>query len=192
MKQNNRNFIYENYKLLPTLFDDGGVFVCFDTETTGLHHETDNVIEIGAVKFDSDGVLDKFETLINPQKPIPKEVTKINHITDEMVASCPTVAEVLPKFDNFISGTTLLAHNANFDLYFVNEELDRCGMKPICNKTVDTLKLAKWVYPKLGCWKLQFLAQTFGINVENAHRADDDARVCMEFFLKCLDEIRKM
>jgi DNA polymerase III alpha subunit (gram-positive type) len=73
-----------------------------------------------------------------------------------------------------------------FDLNFINAELERHKMPLISNKTVDTLNLARWAYPILGKYSLQFLAQKFQINVENAHRADDDARVCMDFFIKCV------
>ena len=184
-----QNNIFRNYRLLQTLLKDGGVFTCFDTETTGLHPEENNVIEIGAVKFDIDGVLDRFEVLINPGYSIPEKVTKVNHITDEMVSSCPVIADVLPDFLKFIGNSYLIAHNANFDLNFVNAELIRNSMKPMANKTIDTLDLARWAYPQLGKYNLQFLAQKFAINVENAHRADDDARVCMEFFIKCLNNI---
>lgn len=183
MQQNN---IYSNFKLLHRLLEDGGVFTAFDTETTGLHPEENNVIEIGAVKFDIDGILDKFEILINPACHIPEEVTKVNHITDSMVADSPTIEKVLPDFIKFIDTSILVAHNANFDLNFINAELLRCNMPVMRNKTVDTLNLARWSYPMLGKYNLQFLAQKFSIGVENAHRADDDARVCMEFFLKCI------
>ena len=181
-----QNNIYCNFKLLRTLLEDGGVFTAFDTETTGLHPEENNVIEIGAVKFDIDGIIDRFEMLINPQCSIPPEVAAINHITDQMVADCPTIDKVLPDFLSFIGDSILVAHNANFDLDFINSELLRNGMKTIRNKTVDTLNLSKWAYPLLRKHNLQFLAQTFSIKVENAHRADDDARVCMEVFLQCL------
>ena len=183
MQQNN---IFSNFKLLHRLLEDGGVFTAFDTETTGLHPEENNVIEIGAVKFDADGILDRFEFLINPNCHIPEEVSKVNHITDSMVEGCPTIEKVLPDFIKFIENSILVAHNANFDLNFINAELLRCNMPVMRNKTVDTLNLAKWAYPMLGKYNLQFLAQKFSINVENAHRADDDARVCMEFFIKCI------
>ncbi len=181
-----QNNIYSNFKLLRQLLEDGGVFTAFDTETTGLHPEINNVIEIGAVKFDIDGILDRFEVLINPLCPIPYEASSVNHITDQMVADCPSIDKVLPDFMNFIGSSILVAHNANFDLNFINAELKRHKMPLISNKTVDTLNLARWAYPILGKYSLQFLALKVQINVENAHRADDDARVCMDFFIKCV------
>ena len=181
-----QNNIYANFKLLRQLLEDGGVFTAFDTETTGLHPEENKVIEIGAVKFDIDGILDRFEVLINPLCPIPLEASSVNHITDQMVENCPSIDKVLPDFIKFIDHSILVAHNANFDLNFINAELERCSMPYMPNKTVDTLNLARWAYPTLGKYSLQFLAQKFAINVENAHRADDDARVCMDFFIKCV------
>ncbi|QTQ12081.1 3'-5' exonuclease [Treponema parvum] len=186
------NNIYKNYKLLRLLLEDGAVLTAFDTETTGITCETDKIIEIGAVKFDIDGVLDTYHTLVDPLSDIPEDVTNVNHITNEMVKGSPPVGKVLPDFLRFIDNSILVAHNANFDLNFMNTELLRNGMKPLKNKTIDTLELARWAYPKLGKYALQFLAKTFSINVENAHRADDDALVCMNLFLRCLKDTDSM
>lgn len=183
-----QNNIFKDFRQLRLLLEDGAVITAFDTETTGLHPDTGNVIEIGAVKFDIDGVLDSYDILINPGCRISADVTAINHISDEMVASCPLIKNILPDFMQFVGSSILIAHNANFDLDFVNSELLRSNMSPIKNKTVDTLEMARWAYPRLGKYSLQFLAKTFSIDVKNAHRADDDARVCMNLFLKCLKD----
>lgn len=172
------------------LYQDGAVFTAFDTETTGLSADSgDRLVEIGAVKFSGDGVLGTFGQLVNPCRPIPAPVTRVNNITMEMVRDCPTEDQVLPGFIAFISNTILLAHNANFDLKFVNTALIRCGHHPLKNKTEDTVHLAKAAFPELPHHNLQFLAQRFRINPGNAHRAQDDARVCMEVFLRCLQQV---
>ena len=175
-----------DYRRMNSLVQSGAVFCAFDTETTGLQSVTDRVIELGAVKFDKNGVIDSFDTLINPQIPLPPMCQQISHITDEMVCDKPIAAAVLPDFLRFASGCILVAHNALFDVKFVDAELKRAGLLPLKQQTIDTLNFSRWAYPANGHWKLQFLAAQFGIEVKSAHRASDDARVCMEVFLRCI------
>lgn len=175
-----------DFKRLYRLLQGGTVFCAFDTETTGLSSRNDRVIEVGAVKFTRDGVLDTFGTLVNPGIPLPPICTQISHITDDMVRGAPDMAAVLPGFLRFADGCVLVAHNAPFDLKFTNEELRRCGLPALANQAVDTLALSRWAYPANGHWSLQVLAKQFCIDVCAAHRACDDARVCMEVFLRCI------
>lgn len=175
-----------DFKRLYRLLQGGTVFCAFDTETTGLSSRNDRVIEVGAVKFTRDGVLDTFGTLVNPGIPLPPICTQISHITDDMVRGAPDMAAVLPGFLRFADGCVLVAHNAPFDLKFTNEELRRCGLPSLANQAVDTLALSRWAYPANEHWSLQVLARQFCIDVRAAHRACDDARVCMEVFLRCI------
>ncbi len=161
---------------------DKAVFTAFDTETTGTKPDLERVVEIGCVKFDKRGVIARYNVLINPEKPMPAEAFAVNQISDEMLADKPKFAEVLPDFLNFTRNTILVAHNASFDIDFINYELKRCEMTPLTNKAFDTLKFAREIYPGFSTYSLQNLAVQFGIQAVNAHRAEDDARVCMEFF----------
>ncbi len=189
MQQNkNALHLYRDFRKLKMLLEGGAVFCAFDTETTGLHASSDFLIELGACKFNKDGIISTFNQLIKPPVLIPELVTSITNISDKTVENSPTEDKVLPHFLNFIQGTYLIAHNAPFDLYFVNTALERLSYSPLKNQTIDTLPLSRWVYPKFGKYKLQFLAQKLNINVENAHRASDDARVCMEVFLHCVKD----
>jgi len=172
------------------IYDSGAIFTAFDTETTGLKPEEEKIIEIGAISFDKLGIRARYNVLINPQKKILPEVTRVNGIDDSMVSDKLTFAENAGYFLDFIKDSILIAHNMPFDLSFVNKELKYINLPPIENKTADTLKLAKEILPELGKYNLQFLAKYFQINVVNAHRAEDDARVCMELFLKLLEMIR--
>jgi DNA polymerase-3 subunit epsilon len=181
-----RNRLITEYKKLSRLVQDGTIFCAFDTETTGLYSEKDFVIEIGAVKFDKTGVLGTFDSLVNPNMPLPPMCTQLSHITDDMVKEAPPVKDVLPSFLRFAGDSVLVAHNACFDLNFVNKELERSSMPYLKNKAIDTLALSRWAYPLNEKWKLQYLAEQFKIEVRAAHRADDDARVCMEVFLRCI------
>ncbi|MBQ3798665.1 MAG: 3'-5' exonuclease [Treponema sp.] len=188
--------LFRAFRQMAALFEGGRVFVAFDTETTGLKAENDEVLEIGAVKFNKDGLLgESFNRLIKPVKPIPAFITAINHIDDEMVKDAPPAAEVARDFLDYIGRkSVLVAHNARFDVKFVNATLIRAGLPQMGNLTVDTLTLSRWAYPLLaneaekGQYKLQSLAKRFGIEVLNAHRAEDDARVCMELFLRILKD----
>lgn len=185
--QQNRNL--KKVQELLRLFEGGAIFTAIDTETTGLHSTTDRLLEVGAVKFSKDGVIDTYNRLINPCCSIPYEATRINHITKEMVQDCPTEQEILPDLVQFVSNSILVAHNANFDLKFINTALLRCGYKALLNQVEDTVKISRSAFPDLGSHKLQFLAQHFNINPGNAHRAQDDARVCMELLLICFRQV---
>ena len=172
------------------MFDSGAIFTAFDTETTGLNPEEEKILEIGAVSFDRLGIRARYNVLINPQRKILPEITRVNGIDDSMVSSKLTFAENAPHFLGFIKDSVLIAHNTPFDLGFVNNELKLAGMKPLENQAADTLTLSRAMLPNLGKYNLQFLAKYFEINVVNAHRAEDDARVCMELFLKLLEMVR--
>ncbi len=172
-------------------FQAGAVFTVFDTETTGLKPSEDRIIEIGAIRFNKDGEMAEFSTLVYPGILIPRFCTELTGITTKMVYGQPSFAEIAPSFLEFAAGSTLVAHNCNFDITFMNAEFERCGMKrlaPPLIPGVDTVKFSRAAFPDLGCWKLQSLATHFGIPPGNAHRATDDARVCKEVFLKCLEK----
>jgi len=157
-------------------------FIAFDTETTGLKPDENRVVEIGAIKFDRGGMISRFAVLIDPGVPMPKEAGAVNNITDDMLKGQPSFKEVAKDFLHFIQDSVLVAHNASFDISFINAELKRCNIGKMTNKFVDTLIFAKEVFPRLYSYKLQELAKKFEITVFEAHRAEDDARVCMELF----------
>jgi DNA polymerase-3 subunit epsilon len=167
------------------------IFTVFDTETTGLDARLNRVVEIGGIRFDERGIRSRFNVLINPKMPMPAEVTKINGITDSMLADKPEAKIVLPDFLRFIGDTVLIAHNAPFDVNFINEELSRLGLPLLKNRVLDTRIFAKEVFPGLPKYSLQELAVKFSIEAKDAHRAEDDARVCMELFLVCMRQLRE-
>ena len=172
-------------------------FVAFDFETTGLSPERDRVVEIGAVAFRVRkeagawiGVEDgAFETLVNPGRPIPSEVSAIHGIDDLAVSSAPTFAEAAGELLAFIDGSILDAHNAPFDIGFLRSETTRAGIENPQNPAYDTIAIAKTAVSGLPSYSLKSLASCFGIVQNAAHRGGDDARVCMELFLKCINLI---
>lgn len=179
-----------SYDWLAAVYDTAA-FIAFDTETTGLDPALGKIVEIGAVKFDRRGIVARYNVLINPEMPMPEEAGKVNGITDEMLKDKPLIAAVFPDFFDFIGTGVLVAHNAPFDINYVNAELKRAGKSPLSNKAVDTRIFAKEVFPGLSSYALQDLAVQFGITALEAHRAEDDARVCMELFEKILSRFLK-
>ena len=188
--------MFKDYEHLAKLFYSGVTFVAFDTETTGLECHKDYLTEIGAVKFNCDGEISRYDQLIKPPVPIPSFLVDLTHITNEMVQNCPPASKILPDFLSFLGdkNTILVAHNAQFDLGFINMEMSRLGLPSVPNTTIDSLPLARWVYPEFkqeaekGQYKLQTLAKRFNVEVLSAHRADDDARVLMEIFQRMLKD----
>ena len=160
-------------------YTEGAVFVAFDLETTGLDPKQDRIVEIGAAKFDKKGLVARFSALINPGIPMPHEAGKVNGISDEMLKGKPAVGEVLPDFLGFIENSILAAHNAPFDCGFVNAHCD------LPNHIADTLVFSREAFPGLRSYSLQNLAAELDIPARNAHRAEDDALLCMEIFLRC-------
>lgn len=184
----------QDLKKLLRLFEDGAVFTAFDTETTGLYATQDRIIEIGAIRFSKDGIQDQYSQLINPEKPMPYTATKVNGITDSMLYNKPLFSAIYPDFANFLQNSILVAHNTKFDVSFINSELEKAHLPELKAPHVpayDTVRLAQKSYPHLGKFNLQYLASVLIIPVYSAHRALDDARVCMEIFLKCMEILKK-
>jgi len=186
------NKILKDYKKLHLLYNSGAVFTAFDTETTGISPSNSRIIEIGAVTFNKDGIISTWNQLFNPGIPIPPFITGLTHISDSMVQDCPRIEECLPYFVSLISDNCLIAHNAQFDLNFINSELEWAGMTPTKNRTIDTLRYSQWAYPELPKHKLDYLADTLKINKGTSHRALDDALTCMNLFIKICEKMNSM
>lgn len=179
------NKILKEFKKLHLLFEQGAVFTSIDTETTSPSSKTGRVIEIGAVQFNKDGVISKWHHLFNPQCEIPPFVTELTHINNEMVHDCPFIKEYIKEFKEYIGNTILIAHNAQFDLNFINMECEKAGITYTVNKTIDTLQYSRWAFPNTESHKLAYLADYLQIDKGTSHRALDDAITCMELFKKC-------
>jgi len=153
--------------------------VIFDLETTGLSALINNILEIGAIKVTPEG-LTTFKTLVNPEVEIPASNTAIHGITGDMVKDSPKIKEVLPKFMNFVGDLPLVAHNAQFDLGFITYDLHMLGL-PFGNSDVYcTIRLSRLVFKDFPSHRLGNLAKQLNIPLERAHRAEDDAFVCLK------------
>ncbi len=154
-----------------------GPFTVFDVETTGMSPVNDRIVQIAAVRIDRDGTLSRWASFINPGRPIPAGVVAVHHISDEMVSSAPVFARAGRDFLEFAKNSTLVAHNARFDLGFLQESLSRTGLPLWKGKTLDTLRLIKTTHPHLPSYKLQSLRAIFQLDSDDsmqAHRADAD------------------
>lgn len=158
-------------------FDDE--YVVFDIETTGFSSKNDKIIEIGAVKLKDGEIVDSFSTFVDPKVNIPYKITELTSITQNMVNGQPTIDEVLPKFMEFVGNSVLVAHNAAFDVGFIKKNLMDMG-KTLKNPVMDTVPLARYLYPDLKKVKLNLVAKHLGISLENHHRAVDDAKATAE------------
>lgn len=167
------------------------VFVAFDTETTGMWAPINRIVEIGAVKFTLEGrALGDFQSLVNPQRPIPQEVTGIHGITDEMVAAAPTIRGVLEGFSDFCGNDSILvAHNAPFDISFVGHELGRIGMQFGDNPILDTVDICHRFFPGLSSYSLLNLITHFEISTTQAHRALEDAIMVQQLMFKAAPKL---
>lgn len=158
-------------------------FVCLDCELTGLDLQQDRIIEVAAMRFTLDKVLDQFETLIDPECPIPELSISIHHITPEMVAGRPKIAEILPELLRFIGKDILIGHGIGFDIEMIALAADRASIPHTLrsNRTLDTLRMAR-LYGESPVNSLERLRQHFNIQDEGAHRALSDVIVNSEVF----------
>lgn len=163
--------------------------IVFDIETTGLSVQNCKITEIGAVKVRGGEVLDTFNTFVNPQVPIPENITELTGITDEMVADAPLADEALRAFFDFTGDRLLIAHNAGFDTSFIRRAADECGL-PFENPYLDTVSMSRYVNPELKRHRLDTLAEYFQLGDFNHHRASDDAEMLAYIFFKMIDKLQ--
>ena len=165
-------------------------FVVFDLETTGFSNKNDKITEIGAVKIENFKVVDRFSQLINPQKDISYKVQELTGITNDLIKDKPTIEEVLPKFIEFIGDSVMVAHNADFDMGFMQQKCREQNIE-FKNTSVDTLTLARTLLPHMKRFRLNLIAKELGVPLLNHHRAVDDAEATAHIFIKFLEMIQK-
>ena len=152
-------------------------FVAFDLETTGLSSRSDRIIEIGAVVLKNGEEVDRFQTFVDPERPLERKIVELTGITDEMLVGAPKIEEVLPKFLDFIGDRVLVAHNSDFDTGFIRAECQRLGYD-YHYTAADTLILSQNLLPQLSKFKLNIVSNALSLPDFNHHRAADDAMTC--------------
>lgn len=168
-------------------------YVVLDLETTGLSCRYNRMMEFGAVKVEKGIVTQRLDLLINPGVEIPKKISEITNITNEMLKDKPLAKDALKQILNFIGDSIIVTHNASFDYNFLNEELKRNGMEVIKNPVIDTLSLSRYLFPENRRHSLGNLCRTMEVSYdeESAHRADYDAEVLNEVWQPMLSLLTK-
>ena len=170
------------------LMDTG--FVVFDLETTGAKAPPCRITEIGAYRVRGGEVTDEFQTLLNPETPIPRFITELTGISDEMVADAPLFEDVAADFLEFIGDSVLVAHNSGFDMRFLNHEISRVfGDYRLGNPCLCTVLLSRKLLPDILNHKLKTVAEHYSIDLVNHHRAAADAYATAHIFVNLLTRL---
>lgn len=164
-------------------------FIAFDLETTGTVAGADQIVEIGAVRFENNVVTAVYSTLINPLRTMPPGASAVNGITDDMLIGKPTVDTVLDSFAEFCGTDPIVAHNASFDSQFLTADIRKFESQSPRGIILDTLPIARKVFPGLPNYKLGTLVQHLKIPTTDFHRAEEDATYCGKLFIEMLKRI---
>lgn len=162
--------------------DPARIYAVVDVETTGGTADKDRMTEIAIVKVQNGQIIDTFSTLVNPMRTIPAFITRLTGISQAMVATAPTFAEIASTVDNFLKGCLFVAHNAKFDYGFVRAELERAGIE-FSSPQLCTVVAARRYFPKLSAYGLAALCQHFAIPLNNHHRALADAEATAQLLM---------
>ena len=177
------DMVYNDTKEYSLLEDE---FVVFDTETTGFYAGSDQMIEIGAVKIKNGEIIDRFDELIDPKRPLPKKITELTFITDEMLSGCRSEKEVTESFKNWIGDLPLVAHNAKFDISFITAAYQKYLLGDFNNTVLDTMSIARSLHSDWPNHKLSTLVKKLDVewDEDKHHRADYDAEGTAKCFYK--------
>ena len=160
-------------------------FCALDLETTGINPYIDKIIEVGAVRFTIDGPIVEYQTMINPARHIPEQVSLIHGITDDMVTDAPLCRNILPELIRFIGDAPLIIHNSRFDISFMEMECRHAGIRIPQWESYDTVIFSRRSFPDIFNHKLDTLCSHFNVPLTH-HRALQDALGCMEIFRRCV------
>ena len=164
-------------------------FVGFDTETTGRYPISFEICEIAAVKWRGGEIVETFETLVKPSRPMDAEVIAIHGITNDMVENAPRMSEKIAEFHKFIEGAIVVAHHAPFDLGFVAIEFEKAGLPLPAEPALCSSLLSRKLFPEFENHRLQTLIGKFGLPQGVAHRALDDTKACLEVGMRCFGKV---
>src|SRR6185312_12899432 len=168
-------------------------YVVVDTETTGMRAwHGDRVTEIAAVVVRNGVICERFETLVNPERPIPRMITALTHIDASMVRNAPVFADVCDELLRVLEGHVFVAHNVEFDWRFLSAELVRARGRRLVGRKLCTVRLARRVLPYLRSRRLDSLARYYDIRIVDRHRAGGDAHATAHVLLRLLDAARAL
>lgn len=167
-------------------------YVVFDVETTGLSAVYDTIIELAAVKMENGQVVDTFESFIDPGRPLSATIINLTGITDDMLKGSDDIETVLKRFKEWCGDAVLVAHNASFDMGFLNTAYSKAGIDKAENAVIDTLELARFLYPHFKNHRLNTLTKKFNIVLEQHHRAVFDAEATAYLAWKLIKDANEM
>lgn len=163
-------------------------FVIFDLETTGLNSHEHEIIEIGAIKIHGTRIVDRFSEFVRPKGHIPEKIQKLTNISEDMVRNAEPIEIILPKFIDFIGNSTLVAHNAKFDMSFIRRDVKKIMNIDYDPSVIDTLQMARDLLPDLKSFGLGPLTKKLGVALESHHRAVDDSQATANMFIIFLEK----
>lgn len=165
-------------------------YVVVDTETTGGQSMVhDRITEIAAVVVRNGEIVEVFETLVNPQRPIPPFITRLTNITWDMVKNAPTFERLVPDVMRVLEGNVFVAHNATFDWRFICNEVSRSTGHQLRGRRLCTVKMARKVVPQLPRRSLDYVARYYGVEIRNRHRAGGDALATAKCLIRMLGDL---
>lgn len=168
-------------------------FVILDVETTGVAFSRgDRIIQLAYAIVENDKVIDRYSTYINPERKIPTFIQSLTHIHDKDVKDAPSFNEIAPKLLEDLSHAYFVAHNAEFDLGFINEALIDAGYSPFKGPIIDTVELARVIFPTEDSFRLASLAESFNMDHENPHQADSDVEATTHLLNEIFQTLSKM
>jgi DNA polymerase III epsilon subunit family exonuclease len=167
-------------------------FVVVDVETTGAKTPPCRVMEIGAYKVSGGRIVDEFESLVNPESSIPAFISQLTGIHSSMVQKSPVFSDIIEKWLDFAGDAILVAHNAQFDVRFLNYEVSRVYPgKQMANSSLCTVSLSRRMVPGLQNYRLHTVADHFNIPIENRHRASGDAQATAGILIRILERLHR-
>jgi DNA polymerase-3 subunit epsilon len=164
-------------------------YVVVDLETTGnQHYAGDRVMEVAAVVVKGGRIVHVFESLVNPERPIPQFVSRLTRITWSMVKDAPKFSEIEPELLDVLSGHVFVAHNSNFDWRFLSAEVLRSSGRELVGRRLCTVRLARQLLPQLPRRSLDHVARYYGVEIKNRHRAGGDAVATAHCLIRLMDD----
>ncbi|MGL6098257.1 MAG: exonuclease domain-containing protein, partial [Fusobacteriaceae bacterium] len=167
-------------------------YVVFDLETTGLSSHKCEITEIGAVKLKGTRIVDTYSKFVKPEGKIPDKIVALTGITEEMVRDADAIDKVLPEFLEFVGDAVLVAHNAPFDMSFMRRDAEKFLGKKIKNPVIDTLRMARDLYPNQKGHGLKAMSKLLGVGLESHHRAVDDSQATANMFIIFLEKYKEI
>jgi len=164
-------------------------FVAIDIETTGLDERKDEIIELAAIRYVKGKETERFQSFVRPHYSLPKFVQQLTNITSDMLKDAPYIKEILPRFREFVGSDAIVGHNVQFDIGFINYNIELMGQFPMSNALIDTLEISRIYLPFVTNHKLGTLVNHYNIPLEDAHRADADAKATAELFVTMMEYI---